>query len=222
MFFKLLQSKKGFTLVEVMTVVIVLAILSAVAVPMFISAYNAQARKDCKNQCTVVSALVKEAMAGMIDNGAAQYPRDPSTLNPVKENGTRIDFSRVQSDHKAVYEADDITGNSDDEYDGKECFVLIKDQQIPGKIAFTISDLRGGYRPANILDYNEGCKQGYYLKKKKLDEPTPIAFYNYLANAEIPVCPFADYKDTDPSNNYYYYIFEDGTVICSCPECHEN
>ena len=219
MLFKLIKTKKGFTLVETMIVVVVLAILSAVAVPMFINAYESQARKDCKNQVTVVEAQVKEAMAGMIDNGAAQYPRDPSTLEAVKGNGTWIAFSRVQDDHKAVYDGDDVDGNSDDEYDGKECFVLIKDQDIPGKIAFTISDLRGGYRPQNILDYNEGCKHGYYLKKKKLNEPKPIAFYNYLANAEIPVCPFADDEN---SQDYYYYIFEDGTVICSCPKCHED
>ena len=213
----ILKSKKGYTFSELMTVIVILAILTAVAVPLFSSAHKSQMRNDCKNQCDVISAQVKQAMAGMIDNGAAQYKRAEGSLEPLKELGTWIDFSKVQADHKALYEADEVTGNADDEYDGKECFVLIKDQDIPGKIAFTISDLRGGYRPSNIIDYNEGCKQGYYLKKKRLNEPTPIAFYNYLANAEIPICPFAD--DDNPEN-YYYYIFEDGSVICSCPECH--
>lgn len=212
MFFKIMQSRKGFSMVEMLVAVLILGILTAVGVPIFVSGYRAQARKDCRSQCTVIEALVQEAMYGMIDNGAAQYKRD-SALNPVVPKTVWIDFSKVQDDHKEVYEADGITGNSDDEYDDKACFVLIEDQGIPGKIAFTLSDLRGGYRPSNIKDYNEGCKQGYHLKKKKLENNK---FYMYLANEEIPVCPFSD-----EDNEYYYYIFEDGTVLCSCPECHE-
>lgn len=214
MFFRILKSKKGFTFVEIMTVIVILSILTAVAVPLFNFAFDAQRRKDCKNQTTVIETLVKEGMYGMIDNGAAQYKRD-SALNVIKPETVWIDFSKVQSDHKTVYEADEIEGNSDDEYDGKECFVLIKDQGIAGKIAFTMSDLRGGYRPNANQDYEVGCKNGYYLKKKKLEN---IPFYTYLANSEIPVCPFSD---PDKGEDYYYYIFEDGTVICSCPECHE-
>ena len=212
MFFNIVKSKKGFTFVELMTVVVILGILSAVAVPMFISSYNAQARKDCKNQVTVIEAQVKEAMAGMIDNGAAQYKTDPVTGKTY----LAIDFSKPQSDHKAKYVADDIIGNSDDAYDNKDCFVLIKSQDIPGKIAFTMSDLRGGYRPSHINEYNEGCDQGYFLKKKRLEN---VEFYKYLANEEIPICPFSD---PDKDEIYYYYIFEDGEVICSCPKCHEN
>lgn len=217
MLFKILKSKKGFTVSELMTVVTVMAILTAVAVPLFTSAYNGQMKKDCQSQCTVLEAQVKEGMYGMIDNGAAQYKRD-SALNVIKPETVWIDFSKVQSDHKEVYEADDIAGNSDDDYDGKECFVLIKDQGIAGELAFTMSDLRGGYRPNANQDYEVGCKSGYYLKKKKLEN---IPFYTYLANSEIPICPFADYEDKDNTNDYRYYIFEDGTVICSCPECHE-
>ena len=213
MFFRLLKSKKGYTFVEVMTVVIILGILTAVAVPMFSSAYKAEARKDCHNQCTVIEAQVEEAMYGMIDNGTMQYKRDADG-KLITPKTVAINFSKVQGDHKTVYAADDITGNSDDAYDGKECFVLIKSQQIPGKIAFTLGDLRGGYRPSNLKEYEEGFVGGYYLKKEKLKN---IEFYTYLANQEIPVCPFSD---PDKDEIYYYYIFEDGTVICSCPECH--
>lgn len=214
MFFRIIKSQKAFTLVEVMMVVLIMGILSAVAIPAFVSGYKNQARDDCKNQRTVIEALVQEAMYGMIDNGAAQYKRD-SALNPVEPKTVWIDFNRsgLQDDHKEVYEDDGIVGNSDDEYDGKPCFVLIYDQQIPGEIAFTLGDLRGGYRPNSNQDYEEGCKNGYHLKKKKLAD---VKFYKYLANQEIPVCPFED-----KTNDYYYYIFEDGTVLCSCPECHE-
>ena len=212
--FRFLRSKKGLTVVELMIVVMVLGILAGVAVPMLSSAYTKQMKKDCRNQCTVIEAQVKEAMCGMLDNGTMQYKRN-SDGQIIVPKTVAIDFSKVQADHKTTYDADGISGNSDDEYDGKECFVLIKDQGIPGKIAFTISDLRGGYRPSNIKEYEDGLVGGYYLKKKKLENEK---FYTYLANQEIPVCPFAD---SDKAEDYFYYIFEDGTVICSCPECHE-
>lgn len=214
MLFKLLKSKKGFTLVEFLTVVTVMAILTAVAVPLFTGAYRSKQVEDCANQREVLEAQVREAMYGMIDNGMAQYKRD-SALNIIEPKQVCIDFSRVQDDHKALYEADDINGNGDDTYDGKACFVLIKDQQIPGKIAFTLGDLRGGYRQNKNQEYTEGCKAGTYLKKEKLKD---VKFYTYLANAEIPVCPLSPDDDGNP---HYYYIFEDGTVLCSCPDCHE-
>jgi prepilin-type N-terminal cleavage/methylation domain-containing protein len=214
MFFRILKSKKGFSLVELMTVVVILGILSAVAVPMFINAFDAQARKDCKNQVTVIEAQVKEAMTGMMDNGAAQYKTE--LVGGIENKYLWIDFSKIQDDHKAKYAADDVEGNSDDVYNNKQCFVLIKSQDIPGKIAFTLGDLRGGYRPQNLNEYKEGCDQGYFLKKKKLEN---VEFYKYLPNEEIPICPFSN---PDKNEIYYYYIFDDGEVICSCPKCHKN
>ncbi len=215
MFFRLLKSKKAFTLVETMMVVVVMGILTSAAVPIFVSAYQAEARKDCHNQRVVIETLVKEAMTGMLDSGAKQYRRrtDGTLVTPKV---AWINFTKVQSDHKTTYIADDIDDNGDDTYNGQECFVLIQDQKIPGKIAFTMSDLRGGYRPTHLKEYKDGCDQGYYLKKKKLEN---VAFYTYLANQEIPACPFSD--PDKPEKTYYYYIFADGTVLCSCPECHE-
>lgn len=201
--YKLLLSEKGFTLVELIVVVTVLAILTAVAVPVAGSVIKTQRIKDCKNQAQLISTAVQQAMYGMIDNGKRQ---------------PKLYIAQAQADHRTTYSADSVIGNADDEYDGDVCFVLIYDQQIPGKIAFTLGDLRGGYRDVNnVPDYNDGCLNGNYLKKAKLKD-TP--FHNYLSNNEIPVCPFADYDNTDKTDDYYYYIFEDGSVICSCPECH--
>ena len=211
MLYSFLRSKKGYTFVEVLIVVTVLGILVAVGVPVFTGGFNAQAKKDCNNQRVVVKSMVQEVMVGMIDNGRAQE---------------KIDFSKVQSDHKTTYPGDNVTGNGDDAYVGQECFVLIEDQGIPGKIAFTIGDVRGGYRDKNRPEcgddadgYKNGCDiYGNYLKKERLKDNK---FYWYLTNEEIPVCPFADYENEAITDDYHYYIFEDGTVICDCPECNE-
>lgn len=220
--YKYLRSKKGFSFTEILIAVAVLGILTAIAVPIFISGYKAQAVKDCNNQRTLIEGTFVEAMKGMLDSGKAQK---------------KVDFSRVQGDHKTTYPGDGVTGNSDDAYVGKVCFVLIEDQDIPGMIAFTIGDVRGGYFGQNQWNsfselvqlygpydeydtdkYDLGVERGYYLKKQAMENQK---FYMHFSNQEIPVCPFADFDNNDTSDDYRYYIFEDGTVLCSCPHCND-
>lgn len=201
MLYRYLLSKKGFTMMEILVVVLVLGILVGVAVPVYSGVVERRRKEDCENQRIVVEGLVVEAMTGMMDNGKAQKD----------SNGElKIYFNKVQGDHKTTYPA--TTGDGDNAYEGKTCFILAPTGN--GLVAFTLGDLRGGYRDVNIKDYSAGCDQGYFLKKEKLKN---VMFYTYCANHEPPICPFSD--EDDP---IYYYIFEDGTVLCPNEECHNN
>lgn len=194
--FRLLKSKKGFTLTEIIVCVTLLGILVVVAVPVYISVEKKARLNECASQRQVISTAVQEAMMGMLDNGKKQ---------PV------INFDLADSAHVSTYSANDVSGDADDEYDGKKCFVLKEDDTC-----FTLGDLRGGYRNVSTNpEYRDGIKnEGKYLKKQRLAD---VPFYQYLGNMEVPVCPFAEHDDTE----YLYYIFEDGSVLCDCPKCLE-
>lgn len=194
MLYKYFLSKKGFTMMEILICVLVLGILVGVAVPIFSNVIKIRRRQDCKNQRTVIEGLVSEAMTGMMDNGKKQ---------------PKIYFDKVQADHKTTYPTTE--GDGDNAYEGKECFILAPTGN--GKVAFTLGDLRGGYRPLQYDDYSEGFDYGYFLKKEKLKN---VMFYTYCVNHEPPICPFSE--DGDPK---YYYIFEDGTVLCEHEYCHD-
>jgi prepilin-type N-terminal cleavage/methylation domain-containing protein len=218
MLYRFLLSKKGYSFVEVLIVVVILGILVAVGVPIFVSGYRAQAVKDCNNQKTIISTLFGEVTTGMMDSGKTQ---------------SKVDFSRVPSGRKTTYPGDGVSGNKDDAYVGKSCFLLTDDPNA----AFTIGDIRGGYfgleqwnsypevvrahgqyDEYNTEKYDIGVDRGYYLKKKAMENEK---FYLHFTNEEIPVCPFADFDNSSTTDDYRYYIFEDGTVFCTCPHCNE-
>lgn len=201
---KILLDKKGFSLVELMVVVLVMSILVAVAIPTYQGISKSRRLDDCTMNRTMISAVVQEGMNGIFDSGKKQ---------------PKILMKRVPSENKIKIPEDDESFPS--EYRGRECFVLVnKAMAIPvGENSveikpFTLGDLRGGYRGEIAEKYDIGCELGFYLKKESLKDSN---FYQYLANGEIPQCAF---EEAD-GREYYYYIFDDGTVLCSCPECLE-
>lgn len=70
--FKFLTSKKGFTLVELLTCVTIMGILLCVAVPAFHGIITAKRKEDCKNNRILIQHLVESIMLGMEDNGQPQ------------------------------------------------------------------------------------------------------------------------------------------------------
>ena len=201
MLYRFLISKKGFTMMEILIVVAVLGILVAVAVPIFDGSLKTQKRNDCRNQKLVIETTVKQAMYGMLDNGRRQVEIDIATW---PDGGQFL---------KKQYNPNDtsLKLNVDAEHNYKY-FTKLDDKLTLGKI-------RGGYRDINQYpDYKSGCDKGFYLKKQKLEN---VEFYKFLDNQEIPVCPFANYENEDTTDDYYYCIFYDGTVCCTCPECNK-
>ncbi len=74
--FKFLKSKKGFTLVELMIVVVIMAILVAVAVPIYSAVTANSRRKTCQgNQRNIITQISNSAM-GDPDFYASIKPTD--------------------------------------------------------------------------------------------------------------------------------------------------
>ena len=197
---KFLNSKKGFTLAEIMIVVVIMGILSAVAIPTYIGVSKNRKIDDCTMNRLTISTVVQEAMNGMLDNGK-------------KQDKIYMDKATNVYTIPASSEGDDPNSDEDDfvspfptEYWGVKCIKLTD---------CTLGDIRGGYRDVSkYKDYDEGCNAGNYLKRSDL---ASRQFTSYLANGEIPQCKFEE----DDGTEYNYYILEDGTVICDCPECIE-
>ncbi len=249
--FKFLCSKRGYTFVEVLTVVVVLGILTSVGVPIFGASMKAAKKNDCLSNREAIEATLEEVMMGLIDNGRPQkvhddgaYYDDKKDDNPDNDdNPLTMYFSQLDSELfvevplgsgvKALKLTDDVNEQ---------------------KLIFTISDVRGGWNNRvdwnNFVpeertkneeegkqmteyseeDYKMACQGLYrdadgrytikgkrcYLKKRLMGD---IPFYKCLSNEEIPLCPFADYENERTDDDYYYYILEDGSVHCTCPDC---
>ncbi len=71
-------NSKGFTLIEIMTVVLAMGILLALAVPNIIKYRESSRAKACRVNLRSILAAVEEA----------RLERDSATLNAIKDNGT--------------------------------------------------------------------------------------------------------------------------------------
>ena len=106
--FKFMKSKKGFTLVELMIVVVIMAILVVVAVPIYNSVTdNARAKTCLDNQRTLISNLNTIIMdKGITGTGTLTFTTQYASEKPT----ITIDESAVTTFSNA-WDADDITGS---------------------------------------------------------------------------------------------------------------
>ena len=89
--FKFLKSKKGFTLVELMIVVVIMAILVAVAVPIYSAVTKNARRRTCiGNMREIVSQINNYAMS----NPALVAVGGSATISSTKEAGS-IDANTI-------------------------------------------------------------------------------------------------------------------------------
>ena len=77
------SSQKGFTLVELMIVIVIVGILAAVALPNFLNQTDKAKATEAKEN---ISAILKKAQAQYVEDGA-----DPSTASDRKS--TRLNSS---------------------------------------------------------------------------------------------------------------------------------
>jgi prepilin-type N-terminal cleavage/methylation domain-containing protein len=68
------NSKKGFTLVELVVVIAILAILAAIAIPVVTSIINTASRNSAKTDAQSIELAIKEAKADFTAKNSDTYP----------------------------------------------------------------------------------------------------------------------------------------------------
>lgn len=102
MLYKYLRSNKGFTLTEIMIVVVILGILTAVALPLFHGVLYIQKRNDCKSNREIIEGTIKQAMLGKMDDGVPQRNlADELYINMERANNkVKLDYNEENKTYK--------------------------------------------------------------------------------------------------------------------------
>ena len=83
------NSKKGFTLVELVVVIAILAILAAIAIPVVTSIINTASRNSAKTDAQSIELAIKEAQADFTAKNADTYSKikngNPPTVKDVAD-----------------------------------------------------------------------------------------------------------------------------------------
>lgn len=80
------NSKKGFTLVEIMIVVAIIGLLAAIAIPSFIKARQESQTKSCVNNLRILDAAKEQAAMEWGWANAIAVPNTTNVLAYVKGN----------------------------------------------------------------------------------------------------------------------------------------
>ena len=103
--FKFMKSKKGFSLVELMIVVVIMAILVAVAVPIFNSVTGSSRAKTCiDNQRQIISVLGNDLMMQGTSTAAGSFTvNNPKNGTPGYDDFTGANLGYDADDLKALF-----------------------------------------------------------------------------------------------------------------------
>ncbi len=83
---RMFKKEEGFTLVELMVVVLIIGILVAIAIPVFNAAQDSARKSACQNNLRVLDGATQQYLAADPDNTVATIDATPATLTPyVKE-----------------------------------------------------------------------------------------------------------------------------------------
>lgn len=163
--FKLFLSKKGFSLTEIMTVVVILGILAAVSVPIFHNSVKSQNINECKNNIVIIETAIKQGMTGMFDNGKPQNNADGVFY---------INFDHADPNHVSTTVVNNET---------VRCFKLEENESK----AFTLADLRCGYYTIeqavdDVKNINENRK---VINANYITDPKNWEWEKYVLNLGI-------------------------------------
>lgn len=76
----MLRNQKGFTLIEIIAVLVILGILAAVAIPKYMDVQNSARVKAASGQIAEVKGRLSTAMAGFMLSNNGQKPADGAAL----------------------------------------------------------------------------------------------------------------------------------------------
>lgn len=87
-----LQNQKGFTLMELVTVIVILAILAAVAIPKYFDLTEQAEAGTCKANQGAIEAAASIAYAkSALDGGSASFPAALSAMDSLFTSGSAPD-----------------------------------------------------------------------------------------------------------------------------------